>query len=146
MRRVVLLTLSALVILGIGFGAVYGVWRYVEGRSAELPRVEPMPAAPAPVAEVQDEDDFCHLVLLDRAWAEREPAIVGTVWNPCKRTRRMVRVEFELLDAAGRIVERPSAYLGDLGAGERWRFEAIYLTQAPGLTARLRKLEGDPKR
>lgn len=51
-------------------------------------------------------------------------AVSGTVENRRNRSYSAVEVRVEVLDEQGRVVERSGAARADLGAGERWRFEA----------------------
>lgn len=51
-------------------------------------------------------------------------AVSGTVQNRVDRAYSSVEVRVEVLDEQGRVVERTGAVRAELGAGERWEFEA----------------------
>ena len=51
-------------------------------------------------------------------------AVSGTVENRVDRPFSAVEVRVEVLDEQGRVVERTGAVRAELGAGERWEFEA----------------------
>lgn len=51
-------------------------------------------------------------------------AISGIVENRVDRPYSAVEVRVEVLDEQGRVVERTGTVRAELGAGERWEFEA----------------------
>ncbi len=149
-RRVIVWTAVAVVILGVGVAgalvALHRAQRWAAIHKQEPPPTPPpaatnVPAVPSSPAETtnaatapspaQPPPFDVSPVTLEKAEGTSLVHAVGTVTNPLDRQRFGVRVEIDLLDAAGNKVGIASDYAQVMEPKAAWHFKALVVAAKP---------------
>lgn len=124
----VLWALAAFVILGaLGASAPALLKRALNRKRGATgqnpPAAPPRPASPAPAAVIKE--FAIGPAQIDRSGGASLVYAIGTLTNTLPKQRFAVRVEIELLDAAGKSIGSASDYVSVIEPNAAWRFKAL---------------------
>jgi rRNA maturation protein Nop10 len=121
-RRAMVWTISGVLILAFGLGASMVALKRAERYARE--KQKPKAQVPAPV-EVEQNGFIISPVELEKTQGSSLVYAVATVKNPTNRQRFGVRIEFDLLNAAGTKVGTAKDYQQVIETNAEWRCRAL---------------------
>lgn len=151
-RRVIWWTVAAVVVLALGLlGAVLALKRaerWAARQKQPAPVAVSVPstnanaeiAADSPATD-QNEGFEVSPVSLDKAAGTSLVYAVGTVKNKANKQRFGVRLELELMDAAGKKVGTAKDYQAVLEPGAEWHFKALVVEPKGVVSAKVASLK-----
>jgi hypothetical protein len=146
-KKPLVVAVVGLLIVAVGLGAAYSALntaRKMAQKKLEAAKAAAAPAQPpAPPQPPPSKDGFStSLIELEKTPGSTLVHAVGTVTNDMKKQRFGVRIEIELLDAAGKTIGTAKDYTKVLDENAEWHFHALVMN-AKADSARLAWVKED---